>query len=126
VETNEFSPGFEKRTNTPETQGSRLNFTSENLNQTKEKAVPKTTISRINAGLLVVVIVLLGAVLSRRKPVEAQNKVGVIIQTLPANDAEDARFYLSGSQVVGVSCVPQDQKHDYPRCFVVSITSQGK
>ncbi len=86
----------------------------------------KTVVSRINTGLLVVVIVLLSAVLVHRRPVEAQNKVGVTVQTLPANDAKDSGFYLSGSQVVGVSCVPEDQKHDYPRCFVVSITSQGK
>ncbi len=82
--------------------------------------------SVVRLTLAVVFGVILGATLFHSHSAQAQNKVGVIIQTLPANDTSDSRFYLSGSQVVGVSCIPEDQKHDYPRCFVVSINSQGK
>ncbi len=76
--------------------------------------------------LAVAVGLFLGAALFHRNPVEAQNKLAVIIQARPASDTSDGHYVLEGTQVVGFSCIPEDRLHEYPRCFVASVTNQGK
>jgi hypothetical protein len=77
------------------------------------------TVIRLILGVTIGMI--LGALLFRSYPAQAQNAQVVIVQEAQLNNVTSV---LAGSQVVGFSCVP-GVAGSAPRCFVANV-SLGK
>ncbi len=88
------------------------------------------TASRVNTVLLVVLVLVLAAVVFRGWPAEAQNRVIVVVKTVPV--VGEVFELEPGWHAVGVSCVmtptqvSQGKIYELPLCFVASSRAAGK
>jgi hypothetical protein len=75
--------------------------------------------------LAVVVGVILGATLFHSRPVQAQSENLVEVREMTIGGVTGTSHLLSGSQVVGFSCVVASIQHEPPRCFTAVLRPKG-